>query len=132
MGRGTVAGADSTRPKAIVQVSPLSYFSFFLPLPFPHLPRHGSLAVAQPPIPFVSSEIKYTGAPRAQHQSFVYISSDNHTHLLVEEKLRWKQFHAGASTLHQLEIRRRDATLIYVYNRESGSRNRYEATHNRY
>jgi len=66
---------------------PLSFFPFSIRLPDLTL---------QTPIPFVSSEIKYTSAPRNIARIYIYIyiyiSPVNHTHLLVEGKLRWKQF----------------------------------------
>jgi len=86
------------RLKAIVRVSPFSYRSF---LPFLSLFS---------PFPFGSPISRYrhrfhsfrrklnTQAPLATSPVYIYIyiyiyiSPVNHTHLLVEGKLRWKQF----------------------------------------
>lgn len=66
----TVAGADSARRKRLCKFPRFLTFPF-LPVFFPFFPSplllvHSislfDLSVAQPPIPFVSSEIKYTGA----------------------------------------------------------------------
>lgn len=85
----------------LFSVSPSPFLSLFLSVSL------RSRATAQLPIPFVSSEIKYTSAPRVTTVvRYIYRRVTTPTYLL-RGKLRWKQFRVGSSSLQQLETRRR-------------------------
>jgi len=76
-----------------------SSLPFLPPFPFILLPDL-SLQWLRPPISLVSSELNIQ-VPLARNTSYlstiVYLSLDNHSHLLVEGKLRWKQFRSFTS-----------------------------------